>query len=326
MLTRYVITGATSGLGWETVRQLSQDPQVELILGIRGESRAAELRARVEAAGPARATVLPLDLASLESIRTFASLVSGRIDGIICNAGLQFTTGAERTVDKLETTFQVNHLSHFLLVNLLFEQLREGGRVIFIGSGTHDPEDKGARRFGFRGAQFRSAEDVAYGRGEPGASPLQLGQDFYATSKLCNIMTAYEWARRVPASRAGFFVVDPGLMPGTGLARDRGSVQKLLWRTLLPGIAKLMPGASTPARSAEAVIWALQSPELDGKSGLNFGFTRQQEATSKDSYKVDLAVDLFETSLRLVGLSQSSTDPEYVDAPNQNNQGVPRRR
>jgi protochlorophyllide reductase len=127
--------------------------------------------------------------------------------------------------------------------------LAAGARVAWIGSGTHDPDDRGATRFGFRGGQYRTSERVARGDYGAGTAPAQAARDAYATSKLCNIVAASAWAERL-GDRARVFAFDPGLMPGTGLARAHGALQRFAWSRVLPLAARFLDGTSTPARSA----------------------------------------------------------------------------
>jgi NAD(P)-dependent dehydrogenase (short-subunit alcohol dehydrogenase family) len=115
-----LLTGATSGLGLNTVKRLTQRPNLNLMVGARHPDRADRLRALVP---KERLTILPLDLASLASVRQFATAVSHhlgehQLTAIALNAGIQITTGLERTHHGYEYTFASNHLGHFLLVQL----------------------------------------------------------------------------------------------------------------------------------------------------------------------------------------------------------------
>lgn len=79
--------------------------------------------------------------------------------------------------------------------------------------------------------------------------------------KFCNIVSTYALANRMPAARLRFFALDPGLMPGTGLARDNSAFNRFMWRSLLRWIAPNLPGASTAERSGAALAWLLTSPD-----------------------------------------------------------------
>src|SRR5208283_4336202 len=81
---------------------------------------------------------MELDLASLLSIRSFAAAFSNSdsppLHAVVCNAGLQIIKGTTYTHDGFEMTFGVNHLGHFLLVNLLLKSMCEAGRIVFVSS------------------------------------------------------------------------------------------------------------------------------------------------------------------------------------------------
>lgn len=288
----FVLTGVTGGIGLEAARALAKDPAHRILAGARRPEDAATLRAAV----PARQLeVREFDAASLASVRRFAAGI-GEWHGLGANAGVQIVGRLERSADGHEMTFAVNHLANHCLIRELLPRAAAGARVVITASGTHDPEDPGARRFGFRGGVYTSARELAGGSGDPAVSETQRGRDRYATSKLCVVMSVYEWARR--EQRAGFFAYDPGLVPGTGLARNRG-VLTWLWKNVLPLAARVMPGTSTAPRSGAALAWMLTAEELAGKSGLHCDYSRRETPSSQDSRRIDWARDLHETSEEL---------------------------
>ena len=139
-----LVTGATSGLGLNTVKEIAQRPNINLIIGARNPERATELRSLLP---PERLTILPLDLASLESVHHFAAatidlLGNHQLSAIALNAGIQITTGLEKSTDGYERTFASNYLGHFLLFCLLLPVLSMNAVVISTTSGTHDPRDR----------------------------------------------------------------------------------------------------------------------------------------------------------------------------------------
>jgi NAD(P)-dependent dehydrogenase (short-subunit alcohol dehydrogenase family) len=253
-----------------------------------------------------------VDLADLTDARRFArELAAGPpLHGIVCNAGVQHATDTRRTADGYEETFAVNHLAHLAIVALAFPALAAGGRVVFVGSGTHDPRDRGAARFSFRGGRYTDARALADGRGDDAASPRQRNRDRYATSKLCNLLATHELARRIPAERACVLAIDPGLMPGTGLAREGGVLVRLGWHTVLRAAALAMPGASTARRSAAALAWALSTPELAAASGAYVDFRRRRIEPWEGAQRADWADDLYRTSLSLAGITNADLAPE----------------
>ncbi len=266
----FLVTGATRGLGLAIATALSRRPDTRVVLAVRnlgeGKAVAARLGPHVEAR--------PLDLSSLADVRRFAAAWKGPLAGLVNNAGLQQTAGLQRTADGIEETLGVNHLAAFALTMGLLPALEGGGRVIFIGSGTHNPDNRVATMFGFRGARFTSVAELADGATDA-PDDRQAGMDRYATSKFLNTITAVELARRFEPPRVAFFTLDPGLMPGTGLARTQPPLLRLAWSTLLPVLAKAMPDTSTPTRSAAAAAWLLTDPTVVAQSGTCFSYTRQ---------------------------------------------------
>ena len=294
-----LMTGATSGLGLNTVKQLL--PHINLIVGVRNPQQADHLRSIMS---KERLIILPLDLDSLDSVRQFAAetlnhLGSRQLSGMALNAGIQITTGLEKSLDGYERTFTSNYLGHFLLVSLLLPVLSANAVVISTVSGTHDPNDFLARLFGFRGGFFPNAEAVTQGILDTSASLRQQCLDRYATSKLCNLLFTYEMARRVPTDKVRFLAFDPGLMPGTRLARDRNAIERFAWKYLLPVLGLFVPGVSSPKRSARILYRLLTNPLIAQTTGLHFDYRLKQTGTSKDSRREDYQRELYELSIKL---------------------------
>jgi NAD(P)-dependent dehydrogenase (short-subunit alcohol dehydrogenase family) len=145
---------------------------------------------------------MTLDLASLASVRAFAQVCAGRnlppLRGVVLNAGLQFVKGTTFTQDGFEATFGVNHLGHFLLASLLLPQISAPARIVFVSSGTHDPDQWS----GMPAPQLQDAVSLAYPKEDAAVadSIQKAGQRRYTTSKLCNVLCTYELARRLEAS------------------------------------------------------------------------------------------------------------------------------
>jgi len=254
-----IITGGSSGLGKHTARYIAQTLKGTLILtGSTTESAAEaaeEIRDEVFTSYAAEIYGLARDLASPDSITRFIDEVdiifNGKevIDVIAFNAGVQIVSGLHYSPEGFERTIAVNHLGHLRLLMLLRPFLRRPVRVIFTASGTHDPDNRLAKLFGFRGGRFQSVQSWVEGIGDPDRSRVQQGMDRYADSKLANIMTAMELSRRYDKSELEVFAYDPGFMPGTGLARDRNKFERILWHTLIRWVFPVFPGASTPEKS-----------------------------------------------------------------------------
>ncbi|MGK4001483.1 SDR family NAD(P)-dependent oxidoreductase [Sorangium sp. So ce1036] len=261
----FIVTGATRGLGLEIARALARRDGARVVAAVRDPARAAAL-----GLGP-RVEIVELDLGSLAAVRAFVAGWRGPIAGLVNNAGLQ-PGATRRTADGWEETIAVNHLAAFALTVGLLPWL-DGGRVLFVGSGTIDPENRVPKRLGFRGARFTSVAALARGEGE--GSEVQRGRDRYATSKFMNTVAAIELARRISPDRTRFYTLDPGMMPGTGLAREAPLPARVLWSTVLRWLVPLLPDASTPARSAATAAWILTGDEAAAHSGEVYGPDRR---------------------------------------------------
>ena len=227
-----VMTGGTSGLGEITARILRNTPGVKLLLGARGSSSHRE------------GDTLPLDLARLASVRNFAAEVSAHnaeIDALVLNAGLSRANADSRTVDGFETTFAVNHLAHYLLLRLLSPCLADRAIVILTTSGAHDP----AERTPIPPPRHAHARLFAHPDQDPELDtlPRTAGGRAYASSKLCNVLTARAFAAQpeTQAKRMTVIAYNPGPTPGTRLLRDGGLLINLGWRILGGPLRHLLP-------------------------------------------------------------------------------------
>jgi NAD(P)-dependent dehydrogenase (short-subunit alcohol dehydrogenase family) len=288
-----VITGASSGLGLECARALLRsDPSWHVVLPVRDAGRGAE--AVRQLGEPQRCTVMPMDLASLTSVLAFVENVRATrlapLHAIVCNAGVQVVSGTERTEDGFEMTFGVNHLGHFALVQGLLDELAHPARIVVVSSGTHDP----SKHTGMPDPRYTSAADLAQPRAD---QPADDGRRRYTTSKLCNVLFTYELDRRLGQGVA-VNAFDPGLMPGSGLARDYPPLQRLAWRYLLPAL-RVLPGVRSTRTSGRYLAALTNDARFAALSGEYFDGLRPIRS-SADSYDRDKALDLWETSERLL--------------------------
>jgi NAD(P)-dependent dehydrogenase (short-subunit alcohol dehydrogenase family) len=199
-----VITGANTGLGYETAKALATKG-AHVVLAVRNVDKGKEAADRITAAAPgASVTVQALDLTSLESVRAAAHelrFTHDRIDLLINNAGVM-TTPASTTKDGFELQFGTNHLGHFALTNLLLDRVLEApdSRVVTVSSAGH--------RWA-RGIRF---DDLQWAR-----RYSRIGA--YGQSKLANLMFTYELQRRLTGTNTIAVAAHPGTS-NTGLLRN----------------------------------------------------------------------------------------------------------
>jgi NAD(P)-dependent dehydrogenase (short-subunit alcohol dehydrogenase family) len=281
-----LITGGTGSLGHATARAiLAAEDGWDVVVTGRTDADAAAARLGDRARGER------VDLASLADVRRFARELPP-LDAVVCNAGLLAVSGTSSTEDGIETTFAVNHLAHFLLVREVLPAMRAPGRVVFVSSATHDP----TQRTGFPPPRYTSAHELAYPDDVEDEPSLRAGQRRYAASKLCNVLAAYEFARRVPPEIATFTAVDPGQMPGTGLARDLRGIRAFAWHHIMPALT-LVPGINrhTPQHSGAVLARLVLRPGATGRY-ISGG---HEVRSSEESYDLGHATDLWETSVAL---------------------------
>ena len=309
-----VVTGGNSGLGYHCTRNIAAKPDWHIILACRNPQKATTAAKTLTAItrNPC-IEIMTLDLASLASIRTFAQNLATRdlppLRALLCNAGLQTISGTSYTQDGFETTFAVNHLGHFLLTNLLLRQLLAPARIVFVSSGTHDP----AQRTGMAAPQYRHPSLLAHPAPHPQDNPGTLGRRYYTTSKLCNVYCTYELSRRLqteghstPERPITVNAFDPGLMPGSGLARDYSLLQRFLWHFILPIFTRFSSRINTPAASGQALARLILDPELENISSQYFA-GQQAIPSSAESYDLEKAAELWHGSAELVKLAAHET-------------------
>lgn len=232
-----LITGGTRGLGLAAAHAAAARGARVLVAGRSHDAVFAT--ARSVGGDP-----IVLDLARLDDVLAVAARLPA-LDGVACNAGVQIVRGASRTPDGFETTFQVNHLAHLALIDALLATPTPPRRVALVGSATHDPAQPTRMPAPLEGdvAGLAHADDGGEGAGV-------AGRRRYTTSKLMNAATAAGLARERPELHVTCF--DPGLMPGTGLAREYAPALRLLLSTFAPGL-RALPFASSPQASGRAL-------------------------------------------------------------------------
>ncbi|UII29594.1 SDR family NAD(P)-dependent oxidoreductase [Fulvivirga ulvae] len=175
-----IMTGATSGLGVHALEHIAVQPDTRIIIGARESGQAK----------PQYVEVVPLDLASLDSVRKFAGEViqkigDSQINILVLNAGMQTSTNDKKSVDGYELTFAVNHLAHYLLARLLAPYMAVHRRLVITTSETHDPKV-------FRFAPKTLEPDRL---AHPDKNGFGSGIRAYSASKLCNLLTALSFTR-----------------------------------------------------------------------------------------------------------------------------------
>jgi NAD(P)-dependent dehydrogenase (short-subunit alcohol dehydrogenase family) len=277
-----LVTGATSGIGLVTARELARRGARVVLVGrnpVRTEAAVAQIRA--EAGGPDVESLLA-DLSSQEQIRDLARRFRERhprLDVLVNNAGGMWLR-RERTADGLEMTFAVNHLAYFLLTHLLLDALRAGApaRVVNVSSEAHR----------------KAAIDFDDLQGERSYS----GWRQYCRTKLMNLLFTYALARRLGGSGVTANALHPGWV-ATGFAGNNG------WRgRLWQAAANLF--AIRPEEGARTVVYLAASPEVAGVTGKYF-VRERAVPSSPASYDEAAGERLWQVSLGLTHLAPAAS-------------------
>ena len=313
-----IITGGNSGLGYYCAQEIARHEDWYIIIACRNPDKANQaLKKLREETDSDRLETMLLDLASLESIRQFAQEFAHRdlppLRAITCNAGVQFIQRQTYTEDGFDTTFGVNHLGHFLLVNLLLKQLVDPARIILVSSDTHDS----SKTTGMPAPYFREPSLIAHPEQDSQLENKKIGEIgriAYTTSKLCNVLCAYELSCRLQKARQNtgeshpitVNVFNPGLMPGSGLAQDYTPIAKFVWNNILPILCKFVPNVNTMKNAGKALARLVLDPELENVTGKYFSGFKMIDS-SQESYDQDKAKQLWKASIELTQLKSEET-------------------
>ena len=279
-----VVTGANSGLGYETALALARHG-ASVVMACRDEGRGTEAVERLRTEAPDASVELSLlDLADLTSVRKFAESLAGernQLDILVNNAGVMALPERRQTADGFEMQLGTNHFGHYALTGLLLPQLqaRPGSRVVSVTSFGHK-----VGRMNFDDLQWEKSyrKWLAYGR-----------------SKLANLLFTFELDRRARAGGSAIIaaVAHPGYA-NTNLQ----SGTSFQWSNFM---------AQSSADGALPQLYAATAPDVQG--GQFFGpggFMEQRGApkrvkAAKKAYDTEDARRLWEVSEQLTGVTYS---------------------
>jgi NAD(P)-dependent dehydrogenase (short-subunit alcohol dehydrogenase family) len=273
-----IVTGANSGVGLATTVELARRGAT-VVMACRSAERGEEaLKEARRQSGSDKVELLLCDLGSLDSIRAFVQAFQARhrvLDVLINNGGV-FALKRETTREGFESQLGVNHLGHFLLTNLLREELRRApqGRIITVSSGAHKV---GSIHW----------ED-------PHLTRKYSAWKGYAQSKLANILFTQGLAERLRGTPVTANCLHPGAV-ATQLGKDRktGFGEAIL--------RLLKPFFLTPERGAETSVYLATSEEVTHVSGEYF-YKKKIEPLSKKARNPELAERLWAWSEKEVQL------------------------
>lgn len=273
-----VITGATSGVGYQTAKRIAQ-AGAHLVLVNRNAEKAAALKAELAALSNAKVDLVHADFSNLDEVQSAASQILHQFPAIhvlINNAGMHMTT-RKLTVDGFETAFAVNHLASFLFTRLLLDRMIASApaRIIQVNSEGH--------RFGGLKLDDLNWDKRRY-----------KGLQGYGASKTAQLMTVWELAERLNGTGVTINAVHPGEV-ATNIGMNNGLLYRWYQKYLLANILK------DPKISGEALYYFAAAPELSTTSGKFFNLTIEEKPAA---HALDRAIGkrVWDISEELTGL------------------------
>ena len=282
-----IITGANSGLGFETARKVANNKDYKVILACRNMDKAEQAKEKIIGdTGNDNIVTMQLDTSSLASVRAFAEkiIASGeKADVLVNNAGISAMGNNGMTEEGFELVFATNYLGHFLLTQLLLPYMADGGRIYNVSSDMHNPPG---------GIKWLGAEALAH--------PSEVDRRKYSYSKLCMIYLTHELDRRLREEGRNITVnsFNPGFMADTNFSKGGGKARELVVKATMPDrYGKL-------GNSSDALALLVTEEKFGNISGEYFDRSTDTARSSELSYNSENAAALWQKSLEYTGLKQ----------------------
>ncbi len=311
-----IITGTSSGVGLWSAKALA-DKGWYVVMACRNIPK-TEKAAESVGISKNNYMVLPVDLASLVSVRDFVAKfrATGRsLEALVVNAAIYMPLIKEpmRSPEGFELTMATNHLGHFLLCNLLLEDMKKSSygdrRMVILGTVTHNPDELGGKI----PPQPDLGNLEGYAKGFTAPISMANGKKFepvraYKESKVCNILTMRELHRRYHASTGITFTsLYPGCVADTPLFRNHYPLFQKLFPLFQKNITK---GYVTQELSGQRVAAVVADPEYR-QSGAYWSWGNRQKQDGKSFVQTvspqarddERAAKMWDLSMKLVRLA-----------------------
>jgi NAD(P)-dependent dehydrogenase (short-subunit alcohol dehydrogenase family) len=273
-----LITGGTNGIGKSTALALAIMGATVVIVGRNAPKTAQVLKEIRAASGNKNVHSLLADLSSQQEVRRLADEFKSKyphLHVLVNNAGAAFMK-RQLSVDGIEMTFALNHLSCFLLTNLLLDTIRASApaRIINVSSGAHT-----SGKIEFDNLQG----ERVYGYGA------------YPNAKLATILSTVEMARHLEGTGVSVNALHPGFT-STGFGKNNGKVMSALVGMIAPLVGR------SPAKGAETSIYLASSPNVEGVTGKYF-YDSHVKSAAPQATDMAVARKLWAVSAEMVHLS-----------------------
>jgi NAD(P)-dependent dehydrogenase (short-subunit alcohol dehydrogenase family) len=273
-----IITGATSGVGYQAVQQLAK-AQAHIVMINRNAEKSAKLKQQLQSDHGVKVDVVLADLSDLEDVKKAAEFILNsypKIDVLINCSGM-YSTKATYTKEGFETVFCVNHLSSFLLTKLLLERLKENApsRILQINSEGHR----------FNGLNL---DDLHWKK------RIYTGLRGYGASKTAQLLTLWELHDELKNSGVSINAMHPGDVK-TNIGNNNGWLYRLFRRFCIN------PLLSDPKISGESIYYLVADPDMRDISGKFFHLT-VEETPAKHALDREKGKAMYSLSKQLTGL------------------------
>jgi retinol dehydrogenase 12 len=268
-----VVTGATSGIGEVTARELAMMGARVWIVG-RNPEKTKKTADTINQLGSGQAVPLVGDLSKKADIRRLAKEIqqqADHLDVLVNNAGAFFVR-RDVSADGFEMSFALNHMNYFLLTNLLLDLLKSStpARIVSVSS-------------------------MAHAAGQVNFDDLQAERHFsgwqtYSNTKLMNVLFTYELSRKLEGTGVTANVLHPGFV-ASNFGKSNGGI-------LRPLFALSQVAAISPEEGAQTSIYLASSPEVQGVTGKYFTKCKSVKSAPA-SYDTQVAAKLWLVSEQL---------------------------
>ncbi|MDD3320740.1 MAG: SDR family NAD(P)-dependent oxidoreductase [Paludibacter sp.] len=277
-----LITGATSGVGYEATIRLAKAGAC-IVMMVRDKDKAEILCHNIRATNNCKADYFIADFSKLEEVRVATEAIMmkyPKIDVLINNAGVHMTT-RQLTVDGNEMAFGVNHLASFLITSMLLKRMVENAptRIIYVNSEGHR----------FNGLQL---DDLTW------KNRCYKGLKGYGASKIAQLMTIWELNDLLIGKNVTINAMHPGAVK-SNIGYNNGILYNLYSKYIIQPLLK------SPKISGEAIYYLASSPEMEGISGKFFNLTNE-EIPAKHALDRELGKKIFEISKKLTKIDQGN--------------------
>jgi retinol dehydrogenase-14 len=277
-----VITGGTNGIGEAASLELAKKGAEVIIVGRNPEKTKTIVGQISEQTGNSAVHGLVADLSSMAEVCRLSQeilLNYPAVNILVNNVGGIFAT-RNLTIDGFEYTFALNHLSYFLLTNLLLDRLKANApaRIINVSSRSHEGANMNFD-------DLQSEQHYNFG-----------GYKAYGQSKLANLLFTYELARRLAGTGVTVNAVHPGTV-ASGFGENNNGVMKFSMKIY-------HQFSLTPEQGADTVVYLASSPDVEGVTG-KYWTLRKAVASSPQSYDQDAQKRLWTVSAQLAGIPEA---------------------